>query len=87
LSELTKKMETWGKKSQTVGTKLANNPEEAKKWADWSAELYKDQMPATVDVTLVEEAKEEELPPPPPPSKLQKSKVEIKKVKAPVKKD
>ena len=87
LSELTKKMETWGKKSQSLGAKLSNNPEDAQKWADWVAGLYKDLSPTTVDLTMVEGAKEEELPPPSPPSKLHKSKVETKKVRAPVKKD
>ena len=46
MAELSKNMQEWATKSQNIGMKLANNPEEAKKWADWVAEVNKELMPA-----------------------------------------
>lgn len=33
--ELSKQMQEWSTKSQTIGMKLAQNPEEAQKWSEW----------------------------------------------------
>jgi hypothetical protein len=35
MADLTKSMQDWSSRSQSIGMKLANNPDEAKKWADW----------------------------------------------------
>ncbi|MBL0234783.1 MAG: hypothetical protein IPQ08_14165 [Chitinophagaceae bacterium] len=34
--ELTKTLQEWAGKTTEISMKLANNPEEAKKWADWA---------------------------------------------------
>ncbi len=46
LMELSKGMQEWATKAQSIGMKLASNPAEAKAWADWSMALAKDIMPA-----------------------------------------
>lgn len=46
MAELSKSMQDWATKSQNIGMKLANNPEEAKKWSDWVMEVNKELMPA-----------------------------------------
>ncbi len=45
MAELSKNMQEWATKSQSIGMKLANSPDEAKKWADWVMELNKELMP------------------------------------------
>ena len=35
MADLTKSMQEWSTRSQEIGVKLASNPDEAKKWADW----------------------------------------------------
>ncbi len=45
MAELSKNMQEWTTKSQNVAMKLANSPEEAKKWSDWVMELSKEMMP------------------------------------------
>lgn len=47
LAELSKNMTEWSTKAQSIGTKLATTPDEAKKWADWAMELSKSLMPET----------------------------------------
>jgi hypothetical protein len=47
LAELSKSMTDWSTKAQSIGTKLATTPDEAKKWADWALELSKSLMPET----------------------------------------
>ncbi len=47
MQELNKDMQKWSEKAQKIGMKLASNPDEAKKWADWALELSKQLMPAT----------------------------------------
>jgi hypothetical protein len=46
LAELSKSMQDWSAKSQSFAMKLASNPEEAKKWAEWVMALTKEMMPA-----------------------------------------
>ena len=47
LMELTKNMQDWSTRAQSIGMKLATKPEEAKAWADWMLACTKDMMPAT----------------------------------------
>jgi hypothetical protein len=47
LAELSKGMTEWSTKAQSIGMKLANSPDEAKKWADWAMEISKQLMPET----------------------------------------
>lgn len=42
ITELSSKWAGWGTKSTEVAQKLANNPEEAKKWADYWTKLAQD---------------------------------------------
>jgi len=44
-AELSKSWQDWGTRTSSIGMKFANNPEDAKKWADWIQELHKDIMP------------------------------------------
>jgi hypothetical protein len=46
LQELSTKMTEWSTKGQSIGMKLANSPEEAKKWSDWWMAISKELMPA-----------------------------------------
>lgn len=46
LMELSKSMQDWSTRAQSIGMKLASKPEEAKAWADWAMALAKDIMPA-----------------------------------------
>lgn len=45
LAKLSSSLQEWSKKAQGIGMKLANSPEEAKKWAEWTLELSKSMMP------------------------------------------
>jgi hypothetical protein len=47
MAELSKQMQDWSAKSQSIGMKLASNPDDLKKWSDWVMEIQKDLMPAT----------------------------------------
>ncbi len=47
LMELSKSMQEWSAKAQSIGMKLATTPDEAQKWTDWALALTKDLMPAT----------------------------------------
>ncbi len=47
LAELAKGMQEWSTKAQSIGMKLANSPDEAKKWAEWTLAISKELMPAT----------------------------------------
>lgn len=44
MQDLTKDMQKWTEKSQKIGMKLAQTPDEAKKWADWVMVISKDMM-------------------------------------------
>lgn len=46
LQDLTKDMQKWTEKSQKIGMKLSQTPDEAKKWADWVMVVSKDMMPS-----------------------------------------
>lgn len=39
--EYSQRMTDWSTKSQSIGMKLANNPDDLKKWNDWWAEMAK----------------------------------------------
>ena len=45
MQDLTKDMQKWTEKSQKIGMKLAQTPDEAKKWADWVMVISKELMP------------------------------------------
>ena len=47
MQDLTKDMQKWTEKSQKIGMKLAQSPDEAKKWADWVMVISKELMPST----------------------------------------
>lgn len=47
MQDLTKDMQKWTEKSQKIGMKLSQTPDEAKKWADWVMVISKDMMPGT----------------------------------------
>jgi hypothetical protein len=46
MADLTKNMQDWSAKSQSIGMKLASKPEEAKKWADWVMAINKELIPS-----------------------------------------
>ena len=46
MTELSKNMQEWSKRSTEIGMKLASKPEEAQAWAMWISGLMKDMMPA-----------------------------------------
>ena len=46
MQEMAKNLQDWTTRSQSIGMKLSQNPDEAKKWADWVAEVNKQLMPA-----------------------------------------
>ncbi len=46
MQDLTKDMQKWTEKSQKIGMKLSQTPDEAKKWADWVMVVSKDMMPS-----------------------------------------
>ena len=41
MQEYSKKMTDWSTKSQSIGMKLANNPDDLKKWNEWWSEMAK----------------------------------------------
>ncbi len=47
MQDLAKQMQDWSTKSQSIGMKLGQNPEDLKKWTDWVTEISKSLMPAT----------------------------------------
>lgn len=47
LAELGKNMQDWSVRSQAIGQKIAANPAEAQKWAQWWMEVSKDLYPST----------------------------------------
>ena len=44
MADLTKNMQEWTTKSQSIAMKLAQTPDEAKKWAEWATALSKELM-------------------------------------------
>ncbi len=50
LMELTKSMQDWASRASSIGMKLANNPEEAKKWADWTTAISKELTDAAMNM-------------------------------------
>ena len=46
IMELSKNMQDWATRAQSIGMKLAAKPEEAKAWAEWAASLSQNLMPA-----------------------------------------
>ena len=46
MADLTKNMQEWSTKSQSIGMKLASKPEEAKKWTEWVTAISKELMPS-----------------------------------------
>jgi hypothetical protein len=50
LAELTKSMQDWSSRSQSIGMKLASNPEEAKKWTDWVMVISKELTDAAMNM-------------------------------------
>ncbi len=47
LEALTKNMQDWSTRGQSIGMKLASNPSEAKKWSDWWLAVTRDLYPAS----------------------------------------
>jgi hypothetical protein len=45
LTALSKSMQDWSTKSQSIGMKLAKSPEEATKWSNWVMQINKELMP------------------------------------------
>lgn len=45
MNDLVKKMQDWSTRSQSIGLKLAQKPDEAKKWSDWVMAMNKELMP------------------------------------------
>jgi hypothetical protein len=45
LADLSKKLQEWSTKAQGMAMKMAQNPAEAKAWADWTMELSKSMIP------------------------------------------
>ena len=41
MAELSKSMQDWSSRAQSISMKLANDPEEAKKWTDWAMMISK----------------------------------------------
>lgn len=44
---LAKTAQEWSTKMTSIGMKLASNPDDAKKWADWTTWLAKEMTPVT----------------------------------------
>ena len=44
MADLAKNMQEWTTKSQSIAMKLAQTPDEAKKWADWATAMSKELM-------------------------------------------
>lgn len=47
MKTLTDNMQQWSTRGQSIGMKLANNPAEAQKWAQWWLAVTKDLYPST----------------------------------------
>ena len=46
MADLTKNMQEWTTRSQSIGMKLAQTPGEAKKWSEWVMVISKELMPS-----------------------------------------